>query len=243
MPLSARAKATSEAIEITSRRATARAKTAVPAEGPNPEVFQALPIATELWRHLGPWYRADLLDPTRPLLILCQALIGGLQPIEDLIRDTPDGPGWSSIVDPDRAPSEWLPWLTNPIGMAGHHHDELSEADFREHLKGGHVQRRGSPDAIRSAPAPFLSGTKTVFLVERHGDAYHLTVAVRDSEVVDFNRARRAIESQKPSGIKLSIVRITGGDYLTLAATHASYSTLLDVYPTYADIPLNPSKQ
>src|SRR5262245_57062191 len=40
------------------------------------------------------------------------AAIGTMfQAAEDLARDTAEGPGWSSVMDLERCPDDWLPWL------------------------------------------------------------------------------------------------------------------------------------
>jgi hypothetical protein len=210
---------------------------------PSDSDFQPATVAEDLYNRLGPWRRADLRNPSRPLLVLCEALMASLQPVEDVIRDTDDGPGWSVVMDPDRAPVAWLPWLSNFAGLAGFDYSGLTEADFRDLIKGGHVRLRGSRAALEAAPKPYLEGTKTVHFIERHGDAYHLTISVLASEVVDFEKVRNAVLRQKPTGIVINVNQITGGDYFTLMSTHASYTTIRNVYGTYADILIDPSKQ
>lgn len=144
-------------------------------------------IAEELYRRLGPWYRADLQDPGQPLLALCEAFIGGLQPIEDVIRDTDTHVGWGKIMDPDAAPAEWLPWLAQFVGVR--FTDQIPEAERRALIKDTPGFRRGTPAAIRGAVQALLTGDKTVYFVERQGSAYGLSVSTLESETPESDRA------------------------------------------------------
>jgi hypothetical protein len=40
------------------------------------------------------------------------------QAVEDVARDTPEGPGWSAVVDITRCPSGWLGWLAQFVGVS-----------------------------------------------------------------------------------------------------------------------------
>lgn len=200
-------------------------------------------IAQEFYEQLGPWYLADLETPGQPLLDLCEAFIGGLQIIEDVIRDDDDGNiGWSIVLDPDRAPASWLPWLSQFAGLADHDHRSLSEADFREHIKEKHVQKRGTPEAMIGAVQATLTGTKAVYLQERNGSAYQLKVSTYTTETPDAAKTLAAAKSQKPAGIVLTVAQISGGDYTTFASTHTNYNDVAATYISYAEIPIDPDK-
>ena len=51
------------------------------------------------------------------LLKLCNAIGVPFQLVEDLVRDTEDGVGWSALLDLDRCPDEALPWLAQFVGV------------------------------------------------------------------------------------------------------------------------------
>jgi hypothetical protein len=195
-------------------------------------------IGQDLYDRLGPHQESDLDMPGQPLLALSDACIGTLQPMEDVIRDEDEGPGWSKILDPDRAPAEWLDWLSQFGG--GRIPAGASEQEKRDHIKEAPAFRRGGPQSIVDAIKRVLTGTKTVYMKERDGGAYRLTIATKVSETPSEAVALNAILTQKPGGIVLTYFTVTGGDYGVLFAAHATYSAVLSGYATYADVLLDP---
>lgn len=178
-----------------------------------------------------------------PLLTFCEAVAGRLQPLETLIRDTEDGPGWSIVLDVDRAPAEWLPWLGQFVGVSVP--SSLTEEQQRTLIRTLPGTIRGTARAIEAAATRYLTGERRVYLVERHGSAYRLTVSVLDSEapVADRPRIEAAILEQKPAGIILAVQYIEGGDYDTLRDTHTDYDELLTIYDSYDEILIDPALQ
>lgn len=195
-------------------------------------------IAEELYASLGPWQRRDTqigedTDQWR-LLELCEALAGGLQDVEDIVRDTDDDPGWSIVLDADRAPVDWLPWLGQFVGVrlpVG-----LSEADQRARIKSTDGFQRGSPEALKEAARSYLTGTKSVFFIERFGSAYRLHVATLIAETPDPGVVERALLEQKPAGIVMTYTAIAGWDYAALAFTQPTYASLPAAFDTYAEM-------
>src|SRR5215467_11358862 len=51
------------------------------------------------------------------LLIYINAIGLMFQEVEDLVRDSPEGPGWSELLDLNRAPTQALPWLAQLVGV------------------------------------------------------------------------------------------------------------------------------
>jgi hypothetical protein len=197
-------------------------------------------IGQELYERLGPWYRRDLDIPTHPLLDLAEACIGGLQALEDLIRDDDDGPGWSKIMDPDRAPREWLPWLAQFNGRRIP--QGLTEQAERDYIKGVGQTHMGTPAAIVAAAQQRLTGTRTVFLSERSGSAYRFQVATVTSETPDPVATEKDIRAEKPAGLVMTYSTVDGDDYATLAATHTDYNQIASLYTYYYEIPLEPDR-
>jgi hypothetical protein len=205
-----------------------------------PVVSQA---AEDLYAALGPWAKADTDAAVWTLLELCEAIAGRLQKIEDVIRDDPttNDPGWSIIMDVDRAPSEWLGWLAQFAGvrlLPG-----LSDADQRIRIKNTDGFKRGTPTAIVAAAQAFLTGTKTVYLTERHGSAYRLTVATKAAETASVANVLAAVLAQKPAGIVLAVTTVLGSDYATVRDTHSDYTDIKNTYAAYSEVLSNPSKQ
>lgn len=202
--------------------------------------------ATELlYASLGPWARADtargLSSDDWQLLEMCEAIMGRLQPVVDLVYDSDTHVGWGAILDADAAPEEWLPWLAQFGGSRVR--PGLGEAEQRARIKGLSGIWRGTPEAIKAAAAQYLDGTKTVFLVERHGSPYRLTVSVLASELtVDLATVEAVVREQKPAGIVMTVQTVIGNDYTTLLGTHASYDILDPLFESYGEVTTDPSK-
>jgi len=103
-----------------------------------------------------------------------------LDPVELLVRDSSEGVGWSVIVDVDRCPNQYLDWLAQWVGVVIP--QGLTTEQRRERVKSTDGWSRGSVQAIKSAPLPYLSGSRTVILSERDSSPYHFTVATLKSE-------------------------------------------------------------
>jgi hypothetical protein len=82
--------------------------------------------------------------------------------------------------------------------------DGESETDYlaraRDALVYPHGIRRGTHAAIKLAGAPFLTGTKSIAVLDDVGGPYDLTVRTRTSETPDPAAFRRAIEGSIVSG-------------------------------------------
>jgi hypothetical protein len=207
---------------------------------PRPVVSQE---AEDLYAGLGPWSKADTDNAFWYLLDLCEAVAGRLTPIEAVIRDDPntDDPGWSIVMDVDRAPPEWLAWLAQFAGvrlLPG-----LSDADQRTRIKNTDGFKRGTPTAIVTAVQAYLTGGKTVYLTERAGSAYRLTVATKAAETPNTAAVAAAALQQKPAGIVMTVTTVAGGDYATVRDTHSDYTDVKNTYATYSEVLSNPSKQ
>jgi Phage tail protein (Tail_P2_I) len=134
-----------------------------------------------------------------PLRLLLGGLGVALGPVCDIVRDSDDGPGYSALLSPTRAPVWALPWLAQ---WAGVNIVGVSEAEARARINRPPAFERGTPPAMIAAAQATLSGTKQVRLVERAGgDAYHLTAVTRTSETLDAAATLRAFMSQKPAGL------------------------------------------
>jgi hypothetical protein len=209
---------------------------------PRPVVSDA---AEELYAGLGPWARADtargLAADRWDLLELCEAAGGRLQPLLDIVRDSDAGPGWSFVVDADRAPEEWLGWAAQFAGKRLQ--QGLALAEQRARVKSTDGFDRGSPSAIAGAAQQYLTGTKTVYLVERHGSPYRLTITTVAAETPDPAAVLRAVIAQKPAGIVLSAAQTTGANYNALRDTHADYNEIKALYATYSEVLADPVKQ
>jgi hypothetical protein len=187
-------------------------------------------VVEETYSALGPLTAKDE-DNDWALLNFVAALTLALEEIDELVRDSDDGPGWSSLLDIDRAPSEALPWLGQLVGVTVG--ASLSEEDQRQQIKEAQGFQRGTPAAMVGAAKPYLTGSKTVVFDERDTSAYHLTVYTFTAETPNSSLVQAALLRQKPAGLVMVHSVITGATYDQLSATGNTYNQLRTAYPTY----------
>jgi hypothetical protein len=143
-------------------------------------------FAERLYTMMEPLARQDF-DNAWSLLTYCNAIGSMYQLVDDWVRDTPDGPGWSLLLDLDRCPAVALPWLAQLVGvrlLAG-----STEADQRARIASTDGFKRGTVAAMRGAAQPTLIGSQTLLFRERSGDtavspdyAYYLDVTTYANE-------------------------------------------------------------
>lgn len=197
--------------------------------GLTPETF-----ADRLYDAMAPVAREDATVGWS-LLILVNAIGQMFQLVEEWVRDTPDGIGWSLLVDLDRCPPEALPWLAQFAGvrlLPG-----SSEAEQRTRIASTDGFSRGTPAAMRGAAAATLTGNKTVVFRERwQGNAYELNVVTYAAETPNVAATEAALIAQKPAGIVLLYATHAGQDYASLKAGNANYATVNTKYPDYESV-------
>jgi hypothetical protein len=217
---------------------TVRSIPPVPPATLTPDTF-----AGRLYDSLAPLAKADP-ENQWALLILCNAIGAMYQLIEDLVRDTPEGPGWSLLLDLNRCPPEALPWLGQFAGVRTL--PGSSEADMRARIASTDGFRRGTRDALIGAARATLTGAQTVVFRERDGAsqgdpsspnfAYYLTVTTYTDQTPDPTATLRALLAQKPGGIVLAYRTAAGQSYAQLNTNHPDYAAVKAAYPTYADV-------
>lgn len=195
--------------------------------------------ATEaFYSELGPWMRADF--DTWDLLTLSEAFANGLQPLWEVINDQDDAPGWSQVLDIDRVPTDWIPWLGQFVGVR--YRAGLPDSEQRLRVRETDGFRRGSPGAIKGAARQYLTGAGTVYLLERHGSPYRYTVTTLSSETPDPDAVLSALGEQKPGGLIMFHSVVTGGDFNTLRDTHVDFATIQATFVDFNEIRDNPGK-
>lgn len=136
--------------------------------------------------------------------------------IDELVRDTPEGPGWSAILDVDAAPSKGLRWLGQIVGVRlrltrSGETDAAWATYARDAIRRQQGRQRGTNDAQISAVQDTLTGTRYVNLLERvGGDAYAMTLVTRTTETPNPTTTLRTWLTQKPAGIVPTHVLTTG---------------------------------
>jgi hypothetical protein len=169
------------------------------------------------------------------LLILCNAIGTMFQMVDDWVRDQPEGPGWSLLLDINRCPPEALGWLGQFVGVripGG-----LTDAQQRAWILSMIGFRRGTPAAMISAVQATLTGTKAVTLVERDGDPYYMTVKTNTAETPNAAATNAAILSQKPAGLTLGTSGSQPGaqTWATLKTKNATWAVELTKYGNWSN--------
>lgn len=195
-----------------------------------PEQLAPESFAARLYAMLEPWGRDDE-ENEWALLVYCNALGTLFQTVENVVRDTPAGPGWSPLVDLGRCPDFALPWLAQFVGV------RVPPGSTALEQRAMIAQRlgweRGTPAAIVNATAATLTGERAVVLRERYGgDAYVLMVRTLTYETPSPTATLNAILTQKPGGIVLDYNAIAGQDYVALK-TRGTYATVKSTYRDY----------
>jgi hypothetical protein len=197
-------------------------------------------FADRLYAALEPYARDDA-NNNYALLTFLGGLAQMYEPIRVLADDGDNGEvGWSVILDLLRCPTSGLPWLGQLVGAIVD--PTLSDADQRAQIQHVSGWARGSLAAIKAAPAPYLTGTKTVIIRERDSGvaptdpAYGLTILTYTAETPDPTAVLNAILAQKPAGIILNYSTIAGTTYETIYVGNAAYSDIYGTYTTYQGV-------
>lgn len=113
---------------------------------------------------------------------------------------------WGSLLDPDAAPAELLPWLAVFAGVI-FPPSALTEAERRSRITQAAGQYRGTNQAMREEIQRSLTGTKTVrFIEQAGGDQWALVVVTKLSETPDAAAVDRTAQAQKRAGLLLTYV-------------------------------------
>lgn len=186
-------------------------------------------------------YLLEELATTQPPEALVEGrlevLLGGVEAalgqLPGLVRDTDDGPGWSVLLDPERAPEWALPWLAQFAGVTLT--PGVSVAQQRAEISSPPSFRRGTVGAMRAAAQIFLTGLQRVTIIEQDGGPYLATALTYSAETPNPDSVERALLSQKPAGIILTYVVVDGWLIVELEAAYSGM-TIADVEGDFADI-------
>lgn len=191
-------------------------------------------FASTLYVALAPLAQQDD-DYGWSLLILLNAIGTMFQELDDVERDTVDGPGWSPLLDLDRCPDYALPWLAQFVGVRVL--PDSTAAQQRARILATDGWRRGTPAAIVGATKATLTGTQSVVIRERDVSGadppYTLIVRTLTSETPNATSTLNAILAQKPAGIVLDYASVTGQDYSGLKSKQATYAAAKSAYRDY----------
>lgn len=142
----------------------------------------------------------------------------------------PGHPGWSLLLDVDRAPDEALPWLGQFVGVRlppG----ESDPVVQREMIRATPGWKRGTREALTAAVQRTLTGERRVIVRERYDGvrtdpAYQLRVTTIADETPDPDATRAAILEHKPAGVMLDFEALPSADYQSVIDNYADYAEL-----------------
>jgi hypothetical protein len=167
-----------------------------------------------------------------PFLILVAGFTEGLATIYDLVRDSDDGPGWTMLVDPDRAPASLLFWLAQTMGVTLPDADEDAQ---RAEIRDLPPQRRCTEAVARDAAGMTLTGSKVFHFTVQGGGLYVDTLEVYEAQCPDPAATFAAADAQMPAWRKLEMTVRPGW---TIAAMETAYDgkTIADLEADFADL-------
>jgi hypothetical protein len=122
------------------------------------------PIAERIYEEIAP---VTVFDEENDwaLLHFIHAWTNAMMAVEEVARDTDEGPGWSSVLDPDRAPAMFLDFLSALVGSRGYKGEPDDHKRIR--INGMTGLRRGSSQAMRAAAS--ISSSMSALVA--HGDS------------------------------------------------------------------------
>lgn len=195
-------------------------------------------VAQRMYNILEPLHRDDVTQE-HALAIFVGGLGMPLQVAEDLGYGGEEDVVWYKLFDPFQIPASGLDWLAQFTGIRLN--PILTESQKRQAIADRLGWERGTPAAIVSSVQIYLTGTKSVQLLERDTSAYHFTVNTRESETPLDNvpLIEAAIASQKAIGLLFDYNRIPDWTYDDLDAAYATYDAIDAAFATYDDIDSN----
>lgn len=131
---------------------------------------------------------------------------------------SPDEPasyaaGWSSLLDPQTCPDQFLPYCGQFVGVqipTG-----TSDVSARAMIEAEAGFSTGTLAGVTAAAQQWLTGSQSVTILERTAangaaDAYHFVLIVTPSQVVGVAGLTAAVNAAKPVGVQWTLVQQAG---------------------------------
>lgn len=144
--------------------------------------------------------------------------------------------GTCELVNPVAAPRAYLAWLG---WLAGINVANLPDSEVRSAIADATTtQRRGSTNAIRSATARALTGSRHVRVYPNVSgtDPYLITVITLLSETPDTVAALAAAWTEKPAGADLELQTVPGSIWDEVVATYDTWDDVVAAHDTWDDL-------
>jgi hypothetical protein len=181
------------------------------------------------------------------LEIYCRALGAMIQPVDDIAKDGPNGePGWSQVLDINRAEDAWLMWLGQWAGyivpaQAATETEAAWSARERGKIVHAAAHHRATVAHLVEAIQDHLNDPKQVIIQERVGDAHTINVYVFNSQIAtSAARVEAAARAQKAAGLIMNFTVLTGANYTLLQASNTSYTIMSGKHANYNSVLTNP---
>lgn len=123
------------------------------------------PTTLRWYGELGQVLRDGQAELDWPLLAYLDVLAAPAARIDDLVRDSDAGPGWSPLLDVDRTPADALATLAMYVGLRLP--PGITPAAQRDLIRNRPNWQRGSRPAVRRGAQTHLEGGKRVAIHER----------------------------------------------------------------------------
>lgn len=154
--------------------------------------------------------------------------------VELYSEDTEDYEGWSILLDVNRCPREALPYLAQYVGerLPG----GLTEEQERQWIRDAPNQVRGTVKSIVDAAQRYLTGGKTVTIIQRDGGPDKLTVVTYTDQTPNSAQVLGELDKVVPADITLTYVVSAGQIWSQVVATDADWNNTMAESPTWADL-------
>lgn len=170
------------------------------------------------------------------LLFLDDVIAESLGAVDDIVRDSDEGPGWSGVLDPDRVDADHIWWLGQLVGAREPRGAALTLEQAQARLTDAEGWKRGTLAALKAGAATHLTGSKKVIVNERDGSAYQLTVQTYAVQTPDETLTEADIRKQKPAGIVLTYEVLVGEDWQAVKDNFATWQDVKDNFATWNDL-------
>lgn len=181
-----------------------------------------------------------------PLLKFLHAYFMPMQKIDDIVRDTDEGPGWSILFDPDRCPARYLAFPAMFAGVVLR--PNMTEEEKRSRIKNRDGLKRCTPGAIVQAAKDNLDPAipmeqRDVILRERYNPADplvdspgHFQIITYTAQTPDPDAVLAAIRQHKDVDFVMHYDVVDGQDWQQLVNDFGTWQDVVTAYPTWQDV-------
>ena len=176
------------------------------------------PFTNGVLTSASPWTTAS---PSSDLTNYISALGSMFDTVASLLQESGDPsspatytPSWSTLLNVQTCPTQFLPYLAQFVGASVP--PGTDDATARNTIQMLPAQHRGTPAAIVAAAQSQLAAPQTVTLFERQNsiggvDAYRAVLIVFQNQLLTTLQAvRTAVELVKPAGIQFTYIATSG---------------------------------